>query len=92
MFHMDKPTDIDEAYIRDKAEHITEDDLLYVQEHEEEICGPFLGKGPLGKFIEELLDYRLGQGVLDDHMGKGIHVEIRLSSFLQNAQVHAFTP
>jgi len=52
---MNNPTNIDEAYIREKAEHVTEDDLLYVQEHEDEIRGRFLGNGPLGTFIEEVL-------------------------------------
>ncbi len=52
---MDDFTEIDEAYIKARAEQVTERDLLYVQEHEEEIRGRFLGNGPLGKFIEEIL-------------------------------------
>ena len=52
---MDNPINIDEAYIKAKAEQVTESDLRYVQEHEEEIRGRFLGKGPLGKFIEEII-------------------------------------
>ena len=52
---MDDFTKIDEAYIKAKAEQVTENDLRYVQEHEEEIRGRFLGKGPLGKFVEEIL-------------------------------------
>jgi len=51
---MDDFTKIDEAYIKAKAEEVTERDLLYVQEHEEEIRGRFLGNGPLGTFIEEI--------------------------------------
>ena len=51
---MDDFTKIDEAYIKAKAEQVTERDVLYVQEHEEEIRGRFLGKGPLGKFVEEI--------------------------------------
>jgi len=52
---MNNFSNIDEAYIREKAEHVTEDDLLYVQGHEDEIRGRFLGNGPLGRFIEEVL-------------------------------------
>ncbi len=55
MMLMDDPAKIDEAYIKAKAEHVTERDVLYVQEHEEEIRGRFLGKGPLGKFVEEII-------------------------------------
>ncbi len=65
---MDNPRNIDEAYIKTKAEQVTENDLRYIQEHEEEIRGRFLGNGPLGKFIEEILlaialvkDYALGR-------------------------------
>ena len=64
---MDDFTKIDEAYIKARAEEVTERDLLYVQEHEEEIRGRFLGNGPLGTFIEEIFlaialvkDYALG--------------------------------
>jgi len=60
--------DIDEAYIKDRAEKVTERDIEFVREHEEEIRGRFLGKGPLGKFVEEVLlgialvkDYALGR-------------------------------
>ena len=55
MKFMDNPINIDEAYIKAKAEEVTENDLRYVQEHEEEIRGRFLGKGPFGKFVEEII-------------------------------------
>ena len=65
MKFMDTPINIDEAYIKAKAEQVTESDLHYIQEHEEEIRGRFLGKGPLGKFVEEIIlalvkDYATG--------------------------------
>ena len=65
---MDDFTKIDEAYIKARAEEVTERDLLYVQEHEEEIRGRFLGNGPLGTFIEDIFlaialvkDYVIGR-------------------------------
>ncbi len=52
---MDDPQSIDETYIKAKAEGVTQRHVRYVQEHEEEIRGRFLGNGPLGKFIEEIV-------------------------------------
>lgn len=46
---------LDEAFIRKQADHISDDDIRYVVEHADEIEASFVGKGPLGKFVEELL-------------------------------------
>jgi len=56
-----------EAFIREKANQVSEDDIRYVVEHEDEIKETFIGRGPLGKFFEEIVlcicivkDYALG--------------------------------
>jgi uncharacterized membrane protein YkvA (DUF1232 family) len=46
---------IDEAYIREKAERVSEDDIRYVIEHEDEIKETFIGHGPFGKFVEDIV-------------------------------------
>ena len=46
---------IDEAFIRNGADRITEADIQRVDEHSEEIKSRFLGEGPLGTFVEELI-------------------------------------
>lgn len=51
---MNDLTDISEDEIRERAEKVTEADIQYVQEHEEEIKSRFLGRGPLGQFVEEV--------------------------------------
>lgn len=48
-------TKIDETYIKKKAEHVSEDDIRYVVEHKDEIAETFVGRGPFGRFIEEIL-------------------------------------
>lgn len=63
----DKPR-IDEAFVRRHADKVTETDIQFVNEHAEEIEKSFIGRGPLGKFIEEIIlalsiikDYATGQ-------------------------------
>jgi uncharacterized membrane protein YkvA (DUF1232 family) len=46
---------LDESFVRKKAESVSEDDIRYVIEHEDEIKETFVGRGPLGKFIEEVV-------------------------------------
>lgn len=46
---------IDETFIRNGADRITEADIQRVDERSEEIKSRFLGEGPLGTFVEELL-------------------------------------
>lgn len=59
------PPKIDEAFVRKNAEQITEDDIRHVDEHADEIKSRFLGEGPLGTFVEELL---LTLGLVKDYM------------------------
>lgn len=47
-------TSIDEAFIRNGADRITDADIQRVNERSEEIKSRFLGEGPLGTFVEEL--------------------------------------
>ena len=46
---------LDESFIREKAENVSENDIQYVVEHADEIKETFIGRGPLGKFIEEVV-------------------------------------
>ncbi len=59
---------IDQGYIRGKAEKVTEEDIQYVIDNSTQIADSFIGRGPLGKFIEEILlalnivkDYAVGR-------------------------------
>ncbi|MFP6584423.1 MAG: DUF1232 domain-containing protein [Candidatus Hydrogenedentota bacterium] len=46
---------IDEKYLKEKAEDVSEDDIQYVVEHSDEIKDSFIGRGPFGKFVEEIV-------------------------------------
>lgn len=46
---------IDEAFIRKQAEKVSDTDIEFVSEHSEEIEQSFIGRGPIGKFVEELI-------------------------------------
>ena len=46
---------INEAFIKEKAEKVSEEDIQYVVDHSEDIAESFVGRGPLGKFVEELM-------------------------------------
>lgn len=46
---------INEELIKEKAEHVSEDDIQYVVDHQDEIADSFIGRGPFGKFVEEVM-------------------------------------
>ena len=46
---------IDQGYIKDKAEKVTEAEIQYVVENSNVIADSFIGRGPFGKFVEEIL-------------------------------------
>ena len=54
--HMDNDgvRTIDEDFVREQAEKITESDIARVESRSEEIESRFLGEGPLGEFVEDL--------------------------------------
>lgn len=59
---------LNEDFIKEKAEKVTDTDIQYVVDHSEDIADSFVGRGPLGKFIEEILlalsivkDYAIGR-------------------------------
>lgn len=46
---------INEDYIKEQAEKVTEEDIQYVVENSNDIADSFIGRGPFGKFVEEIL-------------------------------------
>lgn len=53
----------DEAYVKKHADEVTEKDIQVVVDHSEEIEKSFLGRGPFGEFVEEII---LGLALVKD--------------------------